>query len=202
MTMNKLTLVVVLFAIIALSVAGTFLISKFSPQNADVVTLTPTKAVSQTPTQVNTKPTATQATFCQANQLSAKLTSQGAAGSIYDALEMTNTSTTPCSVDLGNTVTAKFEAKNIVTNDQSTVHTENFILKPNATVYSQVHYPNGPQCQSGITPQPISIFYKSDQTSIAFEPNIQTGKLLVQACTSESEKTTVDIWPLSKNPIQ
>ncbi|SRR6266568_5480745 len=204
MTMKKLTLVVILLAIIAFSFAGYFLISKFSPQNAPAVTQTPTVATFPTPSTSSTSkvvPTEVQISPCRQDQLSAEISTQGAAGNIYATLELTNKGKTACVVELGNTVKAMLEAKNIVTHDESTVPTQNFILAPKAKVYSQIHYPNGPQCQNGIAQQQITFLYKTDQTTIVFAPNAQTGKLLVQACNSPTEKTIVDIWPLSKTPI-
>lgn len=205
--MRNLTLVVILLAIIAFSVAGYFLISKFSPQDNNSAVAYPSTSTisqSQTPTQANAKTTATQTTFCQANQLTAKLTSQGAAGSIYDALEITNMGTKSCELEIGNIVRAMFDdkyivPKNIVIHYVQTIPAYSFTLVPGAKVYSQIHYPNGPQCQSGI--EPIQISFVVDQSDIIFKPGAQSKNLMIQACKSDAEKTTVDIWPLSKNPI-
>jgi len=134
--------------------------------------------------------------------LAATIAAQGAAGSIFGTLELTNTGTTTCSVVLGNTITETTTAKNVSIHNQQTVPTQVFVLKPHAKVYSQVHFPNGPQCQNGVTPHPITFFYKADQTSIPFQSTTpQTGTLMIQACTSQTEQTVVDIWPLSQSPI-
>lgn len=127
--------------------------------------------------------------------------SQGAAGNIYDTLTITNTGSTPCEIILGNTITVTADATNIVFHNQKILASENFLLATGAKVYSQLHYPNGPQCQSGISQQPITVLYKTDMTTVPFTPDSQTGKLLIQACSSPQEKTTVDIWPLSKDPV-
>ena len=157
--------------------------------------------VSLSPVQTETPTQSTQTVICQQNQLSATLSAQGAAGNIYAKLELTNTGKTTCEVILGNTVTTMFDAKNIVINNKHTVPSENYMLAPGAKVYSQIHFPNGPQCQSGIAPESITFLYKTAETSVNFTPDAHTGKLFIQACRSAAEKTTVDIWPLSKTPI-
>jgi hypothetical protein len=157
-----------------------------------------TQVASVSPMQTQ-MPTTT--VLCQQNQLSGSLSAQGAAGNIYAKLILTNISKTSCEITLGNTISATFAAKNIVIHNQQTVPAENFLLTQGAKVYSQIHYPNGPQCQSSISPQPVTFAYKTAQTSLLFVPDEQTGKLQIQACSSSKEKTTIDIWPLSKNPI-
>jgi hypothetical protein len=185
--MKKLILVIILVVIIIFTIASYFFIARFSNPNA-VPIPSPTSANSQTH-------------LCQSNQLSTNISAQGAAGNIYATLEMTNSGKTTCEVVLGNTVTAMFTAKNIIMRYEQTVPSEHFMLAPNAKIYSQIHYPNGPQCQSGITQKPITFFYKTAETNVEFVPTMPVGKLVVQACLSEAEKTIIDIWPLSKTPI-
>jgi hypothetical protein len=197
--MRKLTLIVILLAIISLSVALYFLISHFSPR-IPIAQETPTVSISPIET---IKPTQTPTTtaLCQTNQLTGSISSQGAAGNIYATLVLTNTGKTACEITLGNTVTAIFSADNIVLHQEQTVPPENFKLTPGSKVYSQVHYPNGPQCQNGVTPKLVTFAYDNNGITITFVPDAQTGKLTIQACSSQTEKTTVDIWPLSKTPI-
>jgi len=195
MSMRNLTLTVTLVAIVTFSFAIYFLVSHFSPQTPVIEKTSPTPI---SPTQTLTPP---QATTCKPEQLSGTLSAQGAAGNIYAKLTLTNIGKTACDVELGNTITAIFEAKNIVLHPMQTVSPETLSLMPGDKAYSQVHYPNGPQCQSGITPVSITVQYSTNQTSAFFKPDAQTGKVLVQACSAQTEKTTIDIWPLSKNPI-
>jgi hypothetical protein len=197
--MRNLILTFILLAIIALSTALYFLISHFSAPTTVVVPQASTVSISPMQTQAPTVTSQTE--FCQKNQLSGTLSSQGAAGNIYAKLELINTGKTPCEVVLGNTVYALFTANNILSHSEQSVVSETFIIAPGAKVYSQVHYPNGPQCQSGITPKPITFVYKSNETSTAFVPDTQTGNLMIQACKSEMEKTTIDIWPLSETQV-
>jgi hypothetical protein len=191
--MKNLTLIFILLAIISLSSVLYFLLSHFSPPAA-VISQVPTDSIS--PTSIPTQP---DNNLCKQNQLVAKVSSQGAAGNIYDTLTITNTAN-PCEIVLGNTIMVNFSANNIVLHKQKIVSSQNYLLATNAKVYSQLHYPNGPQCQKGIAPKPITILYKVGQTSVPFVPDVQTGKVEIQACSSDAEKTTVDVWPLSKNP--
>ncbi len=195
----------VLLAVISLCFAFYFVIKHISPKTA-VAPQAPTTSISpvqtQTPNQTNLSPT--EITLCQPNQLVGKSTAQGAAGNIYVNLELTNTGKTACDVELGNQVIATFDGKYIVP-PNITIHNmqqevpESVSLPPGAKLYSQVHYPNGPQCQSGI--KPIAIAFLIDQSTVSFDPDSQSGKLMVQACKSDSEKTVIDFWPLSKTPI-
>ena len=139
--------------------------------------------------------------YCQKDQLETSMSTQGAAGNIYDELIITNKGKKACLIVLGNTITALFNAKNIITHYIEIVPNQNYTLAPSATVYSQVHYPNGPQCQNGIHIQPLTLYYKTAQITIPFTPGVKGGKLVVQACRSQNEKTSIDIWPLSKQPI-
>ena len=186
--MKRLLLVVILIAIIGFTVANYYFIAHFSNPHAATIT----------PMSVSAAP---QNAFCQSNQLSGDIAAQGAAGNIYATLKLTNTGKTSCEVTLSNSITALFSARNIITHYEQNPEEKNIMLSPGATVYSQVHYPNGPQCQSTIVQQPIAFFYKTPQTDFAFKPTGPTAKLIVQACSSEAEKTIIDIWPISKTPI-
>jgi len=187
--MKKVILVIILLLIIAFTTAGYYFIAHFSKPHAPI-RQNPSAMISQTQTQ-----------FCQQNQLSANITTQGAAGNIFATLILINTTKTSCEVTLGNTIMGVFNAKNIVTNYKQNAPAQNFILAPSGKVYSQIHYPNGPQCQSSIVEQKINFVYKTAQTSITFQSTGPGEKLLVQACSAPSQKTVIDIWPLSKNPI-
>jgi Domain of unknown function (DUF4232) len=205
--MKKAKLTIILIIIIVLCIAGYFFLIRFSkPQNPAKYPAPPFIKLSPTPTPLskmpNATPTPVQITQCKRNQLKATINEQAGAGNIYGTLEMTNTGKTTCTVELGNTITETTDAKNVTISYKQSIPTQLFLLAPGAKVYSQVHYPNGPQCQSGISPKAISFVYKSNQTAIMFQsttPGIKN--LTIQACTSLAEKTVVDIWPLSKTPI-
>jgi hypothetical protein len=184
--MKKVLLVIILLVIIIATTAAYYFIAHFG-----------NVYMAKTNSQTTNNPSS----LCQNNQLATSLSAQGAAGNIYDTLVLTNKGKTACTVVLGNTITAQFSANNMTVHYVENVSSQNFVLAPATTAYSQIHYPNGPQCQSGIKPQPISFLYKTDQTSVVFASDAQTGKMVVQACVSPTEKTTIDIWPLSKQPI-
>jgi hypothetical protein len=204
MSMKKLTITMILLATVALCTASYFLLIKFStPENAYRYPAPP--FVPLTPTHVPTAiPTKMQTTQCTPNQVQATISTQGAAGSIYGNLILTNTGKEACDLEIGNEVIATFDGKyivpeNIVIHDVQSVPSEDLMLAPGEKLYSQVHYPNGPQCQSGI--KPIQISFLVNQSSISFEPDSHTGNLILQACSSAKEKTIIDFWPLSKTPI-
>lgn len=188
--MKSPVLILILAVIIAFTVANYFFIAHFSNPKAAI---TPSSTLPPTSTA--------ETSFCQKGQLAADIMSQGAAGNIYATLTLTNTGKSSCEIVLGNTISANFNADNIVTNYKQNLLKQDIMLAPSAKVYSQVHYPNGPQCQSPIMEKPITFIYKTDQTVIPFQPTTPGGQTLVQACSSPSEKTVIDIWPLSKRPI-
>lgn len=186
---NQFVKPVVLF-IIFLAIIGAVIFAFLKPSHQSIGP-TPTPTSTQT-----SSPTSEQTQLCQTNQINATITSQGAAGSIYGKLTMKNISDKSCHVTLGNTIKANFTAANISFKYQENPPATDFVLEPNATVYSQVRLPNGPQCQSGISPKEITFTYNN----ISFATTNKTP-LMIQSCTSPSEQTVVDIWPLSKTPI-
>ncbi len=212
--MKNIRLTVILLLIIVFLIAGYFFILQFRKSGpTPSISPSPTSSLSPTnslPPAASASPTATKGTPttqtstppCTNDQLAATIAAQGGAGNIFGTLELTNTGATTCSVVLGNTIIETTPATNVTVHYQQTATTQVFVLKPHAKAYSQVHYPNGPQCSSGVTPQPITFLYKSDQTAVPFQSTApQTGTLMIQACTSQTEKTVVDIWPLSQSPI-
>lgn len=199
--MVNVKLIVILLVIIAFCTAGYFLIVTFqNSENASKYPPTPFVKVSPT-SSISSVSTNGQMTPCSSDQLTGTAEAQGGAGNIYVSLELTNTGKTSCTIKLGNTITETINATNITIHYQQNASNQSFVLAPSAKAYSQVHYPNGPQCQSPITEKPITLLYKNDSTSVVFEPNSQTSKLIVQTCSSPNENTTIDIWPLSKTPI-
>ena len=129
--------------------------------------------------------------YCTENDLKATIQSEGAAGNIYTILMLENISGKDCTIVLGNTIKAKYTATNIATSYQNN-ESQNYNLVPNGKVYSQVHYPNGPQCQSSISPQEVSLSYEANNVKINFDT------ITVSAC-SGNEITTIDIGSLSNN---
>src|SRR5437879_6132011 len=97
--MKKLILIIILIAIIAFTVGGYYFIAPFNSLSK-VVAPTPTVDLSRT-------------AKCQKNQLETIVSTQGAAGNIYITLELTNTGKTACTIMLGDTITALFNAKNM-----------------------------------------------------------------------------------------
>ncbi len=196
--MKKIMLTVVLLGIIF---AAAFIFT--SKSNAPKTATAPLSPTPNTVTPLPTLPgTNVAIVFCGSSQLSGNISTEGAAGSIYATLTLTNIGNSTCKVILGNTISAIFDADNIDAQNVQSGQTKNFSLTPQEKVYSQARLPNGPQCQSGIVQKQISFFYKAADTSVEFKPTSANQlKLTVQACTSPAEKTTIDIWPLSENPV-
>jgi hypothetical protein len=194
--MKNMRLIIILSIIIAFCVAGYYFLQTFSkPQNVSKYPAPPFIKLSTSPSSANlmtkTSPASSQ---CTQGQLQATIIEQAGAGNIYGK--------TACSLELGNTIAVMTDTKNVTIHYQKTAPNMMYILAPGANVYSQVHYPNGPQCQSGISPKPITFLYKSGQISDTFQSKTpHMGTLMIQACTSPTEKTTIDIWPLSISPI-
>jgi hypothetical protein len=202
--MKKLTGIVLLLAIIALVVVVNFLFSKFTPQNNPVITLSPT--ITQTSTQtspaaISQAPSPDQSKLCKKEQLSTQVSSQGAAGNIYAKIEIANIGKSSCVVALGDTITVQLYAQNVTLHYQQTVPTDYLTLNPSEKVYSQIHYPNGAQCPSGGVQKQVSFLYFVPQTTYQIDLGAPVEKLSILQCTSQSEITTIDIWPLSKNPV-
>lgn len=152
-----------------------------------------------TPAVGTSSPISMHEDLCTVEQLRGLVTTEGAAGSMYVQLTLTNISNTPCDVVLGNNVQASFFANNISQNYQESVDTQAFLLQPNASAYSQARIPNGPQC-SEVKQQDVSFVYHDSQTTINFVTSTGGENITVQACESENEQTIIEIWPLTSQP--
>lgn len=128
---------------------------------------------------------------CTSNQLKTTASFDTAAGNVYATLTIANISATDCEVTLGNSISAKYSATNITSVYKSSPPMQTYTLAAGAKVYSQVHYPNGPQCQSTIIQQPVTLTYGTD---------VNFDSFTISACTGP-EKTQIDIWPVSQTPV-
>ncbi|HSX09334.1 MAG TPA: DUF4232 domain-containing protein [Candidatus Saccharimonadales bacterium] len=182
--MHKFLLIIILFIIIAGTVGGYYYIAHFS---------TPLPSLMAYPSPSSTT--------CKASELSGTLSAGAGAGNVYATLELTNIGKKACQIDLGNTVKATFHANNITTRYDESIPPMQLMLAPSKKVYSQIHFPNGPQCQSEITPREITFSYPTSTGTVIFKPDTQNGTLEVDACSAQDQKTVVDIWPLTSTPI-
>ena len=181
-------------ALVFLVVVGIIVYVYKTPMSQLAVTplLTPTPEITASPTTPG----------CSKDQLTGILTSQGAAGSIYVDVKITNISTVACNVNLGNSIVAQISANNITTKYQTpAAGSEEFNLAPNASLYSRLHFPNGPQCSGSVNPQSVSFVYDPKGIALQLKTSDNKNYLIVQACQG-NENTQIDIWPVLSSPIK
>jgi len=152
-------------------------------------------------------PTPPTISYCSSEDLKASLELSPGAGNIFGTPTLQNISNQTCMILGSGYVNVSYDAatvKNIQVVQMGTPQSEPFQLAPGGFLYSEIHYPNGPQCTSiGITPVNVAFTYQvSPNMGVAFT-NSQTGdnKQTVQACSSVSDITQIEVWPLSTQPI-
>lgn len=143
--------------------------------------------------------------YCSPSSLDATLGLNGAAGSIYGNAEIKNTSSTPCQIIGNNFIDASFDSsiKNLTVTHTGTSTNQTFTLQPGKSVYSQVRYQNGPQCQGPTVQDQVTFSYKiSPSGSVTFK-NTENGKTaqVVQGCSSPTDMTEITVWNMSSQPI-
>jgi hypothetical protein len=139
--------------------------------------------------------------YCSSQNLKATITTEGAAGNIYGTLTLKNVSNKNCSIIGKNFLDASYSAENLTTAHQGSEGEALILLEPGKAVYSEIHYPNGPQCSSGITQASVVFSYKispSDEVDFADQNGSISQKVTV--CNSVTEKTNIDLWSISKSP--
>lgn len=128
---------------------------------------------------------------------------EGAAGNIYVTLTIKNVSQTSCQV-IGNnlpSVNYPISVTNFKTITKRQPTTTVFTLTPNQTIYSLIHYPNGPQCSSKATGVDTGVSYAiSSKDTISFKPTMGTT-LEIPSCGSSSDITTIDLYPFSSQQV-
>lgn len=153
------------------------------------------------------QPSATTSTisYCAPNNLEATLTTSGAAGNIYGTATIKNTSNSSCQI-IGNDfldVSYDSSIKNLTVTHTGTPTNQTFTIQPGKAVYSQVHYPNGPQCQGPTVQDQVTFSYKiSPSGSVTFK-NTENGQTtqVVQGCQSPTDMTEITVWNISSQPI-
>jgi hypothetical protein len=141
--------------------------------------------------------------FCSPTELEGSIQLDGAAGNVYGKVMIKNISERACDIVGSNYLDVRYDIRNVRNVElmpQGTPGESILHIEPNQTVYSQIHYPNGPQC-SGAT-KSINVLYayrvSTGNEVIVKKPSGEATSLNV--CTS-SKMTTVDIWPLSTSEI-
>ena len=183
----------ILFVILAILFIGDLYFLKFS-NNSHIKPIFPTSSVTQTP--INNLG------FCNPSDLEANMSTEGAAGNIFGTLTIKNISKNNCQIIGSNFIQPSLNAVNLTVKDEAQTGPETFTLTPNQTVFSQIHYPNGPQCSSQVIQTNISYIYKiSASETINFKNQNGSTNLTIGICQSPNENTELDVWSLSQKPV-
>lgn len=162
-----------------------------------------TNAISITGTFV-TQPSS--GVYCSPEDIQAVLTLSPGAGNVYGTFTIKNFTKVSCLIQGGQFITPDYDSQSVKNISVSYIgHTQPvpFVLPPGQSLYSQVHYPNGPQCQSiGFNQTPVSFSYKISSTdTVLFKTGEGKTQLVIQTCKTNSAITEIKIWNLSSQPI-
>lgn len=163
---------------------------------------TPTVTSQTTPT-TQPSPSSSASAYCKPTQLQAYMQPDVAAGNVYVTLTIRNTSTTSCQVTGNNLpkVDYPLSVTNFKTDTKKQSTTAVFTLAPTKTIYSLIHYPNGPQCSSQATNVDAGVSYAiSANDTISFKPTSGTT-LQIPSCGSASDITTIDLYGFSTQQV-
>src|SRR5258706_1231267 len=144
--------------------------------------------------------------FCTPQDLQASLSVSAGAGNIYGKFSLKNISKSDCQILGGDFIFATYDTnivKNITITHIGETQVSPFILSNNSPIYSQVHFPNGPQCNSiGINPVNVTFTYKISPTeNVTFKNQNGEAAQVVQTCKTPSDLTDIQIWNMSIQPI-
>jgi hypothetical protein len=98
---------------------------------------------------------------CLLDDLSATITFDHAAGNVYGTFALSNISNRVCTVP-NNKIALMYDQQaihTILVTYTSMLASKEFTLNPGGEVTATLHYPNGPQCESGILDAGVSYFY-------------------------------------------
>lgn len=189
----------VLITIIVLVLAGAA--GFFYLQNNKSTTI----SANPTPTQiVQATPSEEEAGYCTPSQLEAKLDPEVAAGNYYGAITIKNISQSTCQIIGNNSLEVGYpmSVENFQTVNKDKPSTSIFTLTPNQTIYSLIHFPNGPQCSSEAVQVDAMVSYDiSDEDSISFKPTMG-DTVLIPSCGEESEMTDIGLYSFSNQEVQ
>lgn len=147
-------------------------------------------------------PAINRASFCKAADLQNSIEVEGAAGSIYGKLRIKNISADVCKIIANGYISPKITAINSAVVHAGIPGAAIIILKPGESAYSQVHYPNGPQCNGPEVQSTITFSYQtSANESVIFKDQSGRVEQNIMVCSSPSQITQVDVWSISTTPI-
>ena len=191
--MKKIIIFITLFFALALISVGYVL---RTPSIPSVPNPTPTS------TPITAMPTENPLGFCTSSDLESTIVLDAAAGNIFGTISIKNISQNNCKIEGDNFIKPTFTAKSITVSTQGSAGPQSIILTPNQTVYSQVHFPNGPQCQSGISQINISFSYQVSSTdSVIFKNQNGSTQQAMVVCSLSTDLTDVQVWSIWAKPL-
>lgn len=153
--------------------------------------------------KITTAPTLGLNFYCTADNIDGRVTVESAAGNTYATLTLKNSSTQTCSIDGRNFIQPTSNAKNITITKEGKPGATYLTLKPNQTVYSQVHYPNGPQCSGETETKTVTFAYQiSASQTVTFIDQSSNADQNITICKAEDEKTPIQVWSINAAPLQ
>lgn len=162
---------------------------------------TPSKSPRATPT-VTPLPKITLNLYCSSDDIDSRISLEPAAGNVYGTLTLKNISNKNCAINGNNFIQPTSSAKNIAIIKEGNPGQAYIMLKPNETVYSQVHYPNGPQCSGSTETKSITFAYQiSPSQTVTFADSQSNVDQSFTVCTSEDEKTAIEVWGINSAPL-
>lgn len=158
------------------------------------------------PSIIPNNPTASNpGSYCSHKDIQATLSFDHAAGNVYGTFMLKNISARTCQIKGNNLIAVNIQPSginNISTKQMGKPETDIFTLSPNQIIYSQIHYPNGPQCSTGIQDTKGTFTYALSPTEIvSFVDQNGSKEQHLIACKQNSEMTVIDIWNMSSKPI-
>ena len=144
--------------------------------------------------------------YCLPENLAAIVSFNPGAGNVYGTFTLKNISQQKCKVLANAFISVLYDTntvKNIAVVHVGHVSGTPFYLLPNQLLYSQIHYPNGPQCTSiGINKVSVMYSYQISPTNrVSFKNSAGKIEQTMQTCTSPTNMTQVEIWQMSSQPI-
>ena len=177
---------------------GCVYLTKYKTSNITPSSISPTSVPQPNETNTNSS-------NCLASDFQASVSLDPGAGNIYGTLTIKNISNKVCQVIGSNLVTPIYDTqtyKNISVLHQGKMEKDIFVLNPGQLLYSQLHYPNGPQCSDETKIAKVQFTYAiSDNIKITFVDSQGNKDQSVQVCKSLTEITDIKVWNISSAPI-
>jgi hypothetical protein len=151
---------------------------------------------------ITTQPPISINLYCTADDIDSRISLEPAAGNVYGTLTLKNVSDKNCSINGNKFVQPTSTAKNITITKEGKPGATYITLKPNETVYSQVHYPNGPQCTDSTETKSITFAYQiSASQTVTFADAQSNMDQSLTVCSSQDEKTAIEVWGIATEPL-